>query len=437
MRYLLGLFLALGITAAQAADNAMILTPGVGVTERSKDVGGGIQSVVVILGDSSGNVLATVPGTPNAVFALPFQGVTGGTPAPVSGTVTANAGTNLNTSLLALETGGNLASVLAKDTLTAAALGVPNSAASCAPSSTTTMLPCLFQIDADIKGAVPALNETAWNTIAPYTTGTVDATTANLYGNLYVDLGKNNGTAGTASTSVLTVQGIASGTLLGVGLNITPSLANGNGIVQTQGGNVLSATNGAYSNTLQGNAVLSATNGIFAALTDNTNGPAAVKAASTPSPATDKSLSVTINAGSNGIITLGPNTIGNSLPFTFTSQYPTNSVTTSPTPITANSTGSTGAVVGTMAATASVTNFLCGFDVSAVGGTAAVGPITVAGLIGSSMVFQLTSTAGGVTLPVIFNPCIPASAANTAITVTTTADGTATAVDVNAWGYRL
>ena len=36
-----------------------------------------------------------------------------------------------------------------------------------------------------------------------------------------------------------------------------------------------------------------------------------------------------------------------------------------------------------------------------------------------------------------FNPCIPASAANTAITVTTTANGTATAVDVNSWGYQL
>jgi len=33
------------------------------------------------------------------------------TPVPISGTVTANAGTNLNTSSLAVETGGNLASI--------------------------------------------------------------------------------------------------------------------------------------------------------------------------------------------------------------------------------------------------------------------------------------------------------------------------------------
>ncbi len=84
-----------------------------------------------------------------------------------------------------------------------------------------------------------------------------------------------------------------------------------------------------------------------------------------------------------------------------------------------------------------MTTYICGFNVSAIGGTAAIGPITVAGLIGSSQVYQLTSTAAGVQLTQNFNPCIPASAVNTSITITTTADGTATAVDVNSWGYRL
>ena len=32
----------------------------------------------------SGNALATAPGTPNSVFALPIQGVTSGTPVPMS-----------------------------------------------------------------------------------------------------------------------------------------------------------------------------------------------------------------------------------------------------------------------------------------------------------------------------------------------------------------
>jgi hypothetical protein len=53
-------------------------------------------------------------------------------------------------------------------------------------------------------------------------------------------------------------------------LNATPSLANGNGVVPTQGGAVLSATNGAFANILQGNAVLSSSNPLFAQLTAGT-----------------------------------------------------------------------------------------------------------------------------------------------------------------------
>ena len=79
-------FVYLTVAPAFAADNAIILTPGVGVTERSKDVGGGVQSVIVIPGDTSGNPLATAPGTGNTVFALPMQGVAGGVAVPVSGT---------------------------------------------------------------------------------------------------------------------------------------------------------------------------------------------------------------------------------------------------------------------------------------------------------------------------------------------------------------
>jgi len=90
------------------------------------------------------------------------------------------------------------------------------------------------------------------------------------------------------------------------------------------------------------------------------------------------------------------------------------------------------AVTGTLAAAAAKTTYVCGFDVSAIGGTAAVGPVTVAGLVGSSMVYQLSSLAAGNTLSRTFTPCVPASAVNTAIT----ADGTATAVDVDSWGFQ-
>lgn len=118
------------------------------------------------------------------------------------------------------------------------------------------------------------------------------------------------------------------------------------------------------------------------------------------------------------------------------------SVQTSPVPtvvtqITGNAAGTTGAVVGTLAAAALKTTFICGFNVQAIGGTAAVGPITVAGLVGSSQVYQgSSSAAGGPVASGTFTPCLPASAVNTAITVTTTANGTATAVNVNSWGYQ-
>jgi hypothetical protein len=101
-----------------------------------------------------------------------------------------------------------------------------------------------------------------------------------------------------------------------------------------------------------------------------------------------------------------------------------------------NATGSTGAVVGTLAGTAGKTTYLCDFDVSAVGGTAAIGPVVVAGLLGGSKTYQLTAPASNPPLSKNFNPCLPASAVNTAITITTTADGTATAVDVNSSGYQ-
>jgi hypothetical protein len=105
--------------------------------------------------------------------------------------------------------------------------------------------------------------------------------------------------------------------------------------------------------------------------------------------------------------------------------------------ITGNANGSTGAVVGTLAAVAAKTTFVCGFTVNAAGGTAAVGPIVLAGIVGSSMTFQGFSSASGFAMnPMNFNPCLPASAPNTAITITTTADATATAVNVNSWGYQ-
>jgi hypothetical protein len=106
--------------------------------------------------------------------------------------------------------------------------------------------------------------------------------------------------------------------------------------------------------------------------------------------------------------------------------------------ITGNATGTTGAVVGTLAAAPGKFTYICGFNVSSVGGTAPSSPITVAGIVGSSQVYQtpINATGGQILVSQNFIPCIPSSAANTAITITTTAASGATAVDVNSWGFQ-
>ena len=123
--------------------------------------------------------------------------------------------------------------------------------------------------------------------------------------------------------------------------------------------------------------------------------------------------------------------VSNPLPTQSAAAYPLGA-----TAITGNASGSTGAVVGTLAAATGKMTYICGFDISAIGGTASVGPVTVAGIVGSSMTYQLSASAAGVSLSKTFTPCIPGSASNTPITVTTTADGTATAVNVNTSGYQ-
>jgi hypothetical protein len=109
------------------------------------------------------------------------------------------------------------------------------------------------------------------------------------------------------------------------------------------------------------------------------------------------------------------------------------------TAISGNATGSTGAVVGTLAANATKFTYICGFNVSAIGATATVGPVVVAGLITASQTYQVpvnSATNATVLGPFNFTPCIQSSAINTAITITTTANGTASAVDVNSWGFQ-
>ncbi len=78
-RYLGILFALIFSQAAFAADNAVIVTPGTGVTMRSKDVGSGVQSMYHILGDVAGAAIYGTAGTANA-NTLTVQGIASMTP---------------------------------------------------------------------------------------------------------------------------------------------------------------------------------------------------------------------------------------------------------------------------------------------------------------------------------------------------------------------
>jgi hypothetical protein len=121
-----------------------------------------------------------------------------------------------------------------------------------------------------------------------------------------------------------------------VKLNTTPSLANGNGVVPTQGGLVLSASNGLFDNLLQSNAVLSATNGIYTNLLQGnvvlssgnpifasiTNTPAVTcSACATSANQTNASQKTQIVDGSGNVIASTSNALNTDV---------TNTVTTTP-----------------------------------------------------------------------------------------------------------
>lgn len=81
-RIILALLLLLPVSAL-AADNTVILTPGVGVTMRTKDIGAGVQSPYNILGDVAGAAIYGTAGTANSNV-LSVQGIASGTALPIS-----------------------------------------------------------------------------------------------------------------------------------------------------------------------------------------------------------------------------------------------------------------------------------------------------------------------------------------------------------------
>lgn len=297
--------------------------------------------------DAFGNAL----GTPTNPLQVSLQYTSNN---PNSLTVVANAGLQLNTSLLALESGGNIANIssavassvmqenikqigavpvlagagatgtgsqrvtVAIDTSTIAGAAVGTAGSS--STNVVSMQGIGGGTAVGVSGTVTAVQPTGTNlhfvcdsgcssSTAPAdaSTFTPGTTSQSPIGGFYQTTATNNpltnlqmGTPqltatralfmnprnssgveiGTASTPIqvsiantavnaTSINAALTGTLPAFAavpsfaLNTTPSLANGNGVVPTQGGTALSATNGGYGNVLQGNAVLSATNGLY------------------------------------------------------------------------------------------------------------------------------------------------------------------------------
>lgn len=107
------------------------------------------------------------------------------------------------------------------------------------------------------------------------------------------------------------------------------------------------------------------------------------------------------------------------------------------TPQAQSATGTTGAVSATLPAIQGQYEYFCLLKISTIGGTATISPITLSGLQGGNFIIQgvNSSVAGNTYEPVPLVQCLRAATPNTAITATTTADGTATSVNVYISGY--
>jgi hypothetical protein len=119
--------------------------------------------------------------------------------------------------------------------------------------------------------------------------------------------------------------------------------------------------------------------------------------------------------------------------------FPMATLSSGPTMITASATGTTGATTATLAGAAALTDYLCGFSMRSTATAAVTGNATVTGLLGGTLNFTHwtgpVASAVGITEE-NFDPCLPASAVNTAIAVISPAPGTAGVISVTAWGYR-
>jgi hypothetical protein len=141
-------------------------------------------------------------------------------------------------------------------------------------------------------------------------------------------------------------------------------------------------------------------------------------------------------SGSGSEIAILKTIAGNSSsPTGSSSQYPVGAL-----PITASATGSTAATTATLAASVSLKTYICWMSIRANATAAITTNSTVTGTVSGTLNFmQWTAPlASGIGLTeMVFNPCIPSSAINTAINVISAPPGAGGLVSVAAGGYQL
>ena len=163
-----------------------------------------------------------------------------------------------------------------------------------------------------------------------------------------------------------------------------------------------------------------------------------------------------VNANANGQATmansspvvlpsdqLGAHAVSAAMPITLSSQYPTNANTATPTPETISATGTTTAFTATLAAgTGSQVTYICGAEIDAAATAGLAVAATITGTVTGTLNFvegvsTLTNSGGGGRNVYNFNPCLPASAAATAIVIHAGAAGSGGISSISAWGYIL
>lgn len=112
------------------------------------------------------------------------------------------------------------------------------------------------------------------------------------------------------------------------------------------------------------------------------------------------------------------------------------------TPITASATGTAGSVTATLAAVATKTTYICGFQITSSGATGAASvTATVTNTITCTLNYVYPQVAVATNnqnpLPIAFNPCVPANALNTTIAVNLTTGAGTTLTAVSAQGFQL